>query len=253
MKTRTSRFLGVTVAITAMTASLPLAVTAYADPPPQPPPTNKQPDPQGPGCDAVKKSLPDGALAAMPNKPVSTAIASIPSISTFNAAISGGFNPAVNVTSVLDNGPYVVFAPSNAAFDAMDPAKLAALKADPSELTSFDYYHVFLGVLGNDTVKGQRPTQQGTQIKVTGDGDGIKVNDTAKLVCGAIAASNARIYIIDTVLDMSQAPTPVTPTAATDASGATTTSAATSAAPSAAEAPATPATPAAPATTTAQH
>jgi hypothetical protein len=131
----------------------------------------------------------------------------------------------------------------------MDPAKLAALKADPSELTSFDYYHVFLGVLGNDTVKGQRPTQQGTQIKVTGDGDGIKVNDTAKLVCGAIVASNARIYIIDTVLDMSQAPTPVTPTAtATDASGATTTSAATSAAPSAAEAP----TPA-PATTTAQH
>lgn len=235
MKTRTSRFLGVTAAVAALTASLPLAVSAYADPPPLPPPTNKTVDPQGPGCDKVKAGMPD--LKTLVNKPVSQVLAAIPAISTFNSAVSGGLNPAVNITSVLDNGPYVVFAPTNEAFAALDPAKLEALKADPAALTSLDYYHVFLGVLGNDTVKGQRPTQQGTQIKVTGDGGDIKVNDTAKLVCGAIEASNARIYVIDTVLDMADAPAPVTAagseTSTSSTSATTTTS--TSAAPSAAE------------------
>ena len=210
MKTRTSRFLGVTAAVAALTASLPLAVSAYADPPPLPPPTNKTPDPKGPGCDQVKVGMPD--LSTLTSKPVSAALASIPSISTFNSAISGGLNPDVNITSVLDNGPYVVFAPTNAAFEALDPAKLAALKADPAALTSLDYYHVFLGVLGNDTVKGQRPTQQGTQIKVTGDGGDIKVNDTAKLVCGPIQSQNARIYLIDTVLDPNAPPEALVPT-----------------------------------------
>lgn len=248
MKTRTSRFLGVTAAVAALTASLPLAVSAYADPPPLPPPTNKTVDPQGPGCDKVKAGMPD--LKTLANKPVSQALAAIPAISTFNSAVSGGLNPAVNITSVLDNGPYVVFAPTNEAFAALDPAKLESLKADPAALTSLDYYHVFLGVLGNDTVKGQRPTQQGSQIKVTGDGGDIKVNDTAKLVCGAIEASNARIYVIDTVLDVADAPAPVTAAGSetsTSTSAATTTS--TSAAPSPAEsAPAS--TTSAPATTT---
>ncbi|OKH78169.1 fasciclin [Mycobacterium sp. ST-F2] len=251
MKTRTSRFLGVTAAVAALTASLPLAVSAYADPPPLPPPTNKTQDPKGPGCDQVKVGMPD--LGTLVNKPVSAALASIPSISTFNSAISGGLNPAVNVTSVLDNGPYVVFAPTNAAFEALDPAKLAALKSDPAALTNLDYYHVFLGVLGNDTVKGQRPTQQGTQIKVTGDGGDIKVNDTAKLVCGAIEASNARIYVIDAVLDVADAPAPVTAAGSETSTSATATTTSTSAAPTTTEsAPATSATSSsAPATTTA--
>ncbi|MUL78076.1 fasciclin domain-containing protein [Mycolicibacterium sp. CBMA 226] len=251
MKTRTSRFLGVTAAVAALTASLPLAVSAYADPPPLPPPTNKTVDPQGPGCDKVKAGMPD--LKTLVNKPVSQALAAIPAISTFNSAVSGGLNPAVNITSVLDNGPYVVFAPTNEAFAALDPAKLESLKTDAAALTSLDYYHVFLGVLGNDTVKGQRPTQQGTQIKVTGDGGDIKVNDKAKLVCGAIEASNARIYVIDTVLDLADAPTPVTAGSETSTSSTsattTTTTTSTSAAPSAAES--TPAsTSSAPATTT---
>lgn len=242
MKTRTSRFLGVTAAVAALTASLPLAVSAYADPPPLPPPTNKTPDPQGPGCDKVRAGMP--ALPTLVNKPVSAVLAAIPSISTFNSAVSGGLNPAVNITSVLDNGPYVVFAPTNDAFAALDPAKLESLKADPAALTNLDYYHVFLGVLGNDTVKGQRPTQQGTQIKVTGDGGDIKINDKAKLVCGAIEASNARIYVIDSVLDLADAPSPVTAagsessTSSTSSTSATTTTS-TSAAPSPAESSAT--------------
>ena len=133
-------------------------------------------------------------------------LASIPNISTFNSLVSGQANPAVNIVSVLEGGPYVVFAPTNDAFAAMEPGQLDAIKADPAALYKLDYYHVFLGLLGPDDVKGQRPTQQGAEIKVTGKGGDIKVNDTAKVVCGGIQAANARIYIIDTVLDPEQPP-----------------------------------------------
>ena len=118
------------------------------------------------------------------DQPIGTVLASIPDISTFNSLISGQANPAVNIVPVLDNGPYVVFAPTNEAFAAMEPGQLDAIKADPAALTKLDYYHVFLGLLGPDDVHGQRPTQQGAEIKVTGKGGDIKVNDTAKVVCG---------------------------------------------------------------------
>jgi hypothetical protein len=79
-------------------------------------------------------------------------------------------------------------------------------------------------------VKGQRPTQEGTEIKVTGKGGDIKVNDTAKVVCGGIQAENARIYVIDTVLDPAQGPEPITPTS-TSTTATTTTTTSTSTAP----------------------
>jgi uncharacterized surface protein with fasciclin (FAS1) repeats len=220
VKTRTSKALGAAAAIAAIGASIPLAVTAYAEPAPAPKPAEEIPDPQG-NCDPFKKAVPD--WKALNDVPVSKALASIPDISTFNSAISGGLNPEVNITSVLDNGPYVVFAPTNDAFAALDPGKLDALKADPAALTRLDYYHVFLGLLGPEDVHGQRPTQEGAEIKVDGKNGDIKVNDTAKLICGGIQAENARIYIIDTVLDPASPPEALTPTVSGSSSTTTTT------------------------------
>ena len=230
MKTRTSKTLGAAVGIAAMVASLPLAITANADDPtPTPTTVAPIPDPQGSGCDAFKTELPN--WKNFDSQPIGTVLASIPDISTFNSLISGQANPAVNIVSVLNNGPYVVFAPTNDAFAAMAPGQLDAIKADPAALAKLDYYHVFLGLLGPDDLKGQRPTQQGTEIKVTGKGGDIKVNDTAKVVCGGIQASNARIYIIDTVLDPGQAPEPIAPTGTSSTATTTTTSTTTTSAP----------------------
>ncbi|KUH76673.1 fasciclin [Mycolicibacterium novocastrense] len=229
MKTRTSKALGATAGIAAIAFSVPLAVTAYADPPapaPEQPaePTTTAvveiPNPEGKGCDAFKEAVPD--WKALNNLPVGQALQAIPDASTFYSAISGGFNPAVNVVPVLENGPYVVFVPTNEAFAALAPAQLDALKANPAALTDFDYYHVFLGMLGPKDVKGQRPTQQGAEIKVTGENADVTINDTAKVVCGGIQAANARIYLIDAVLDPANAPEAVTPSA-TSTSETTTT------------------------------
>lgn len=207
MKTRAGKALRAAVGVAALAASLPLAINAYADPDPETP-VAQIPDPQGPGCDAFKAAVPN--WKDLNNHPVGTALASIPDISTFNSLIAGGVNPDANIVPVLENGPYVVFAPSNAAFAAMEPGQLDALKASSVEaLTRFGYYHVFLGLLGPENVHGQRPTQDGAPIDVTGKGGDIVVNGTAKEVCGGIQASDARIYIIDQVLDPPPAPAPM--------------------------------------------
>ena len=222
MKTRTSRAIGLSAAIAAIAVSVPLAITAQADPPPttttaevKPPP-----DPQG-NCDPLRAELaPSGVTTAnLATLPVGQALAKIPSLSTFTSAINGGLNPEVNVLPVLENGPYVVFAPNNDAFAKLDPAALEALKADPTALTKLDYYHVFLGLLGPGDVAGQRPTQEGAEVKVTGKDGDIKVNDTAKVICGGIQTANARIYILDTVLDPNSPPAPVTPTTSFNGTG----------------------------------
>src|SRR5690349_23253018 len=125
-----------TAAVAALAASVTMATSAYADPPPGP----LVPDPQGPGCDAFKAAVPN--FKALASQPVGTVLASIPDISTFNAAISGQLNPAVNVVGVLNNGPYVVFAPSNAAFAKLPPDQLVDLKTNTPALFDLDYYHV---------------------------------------------------------------------------------------------------------------
>jgi uncharacterized surface protein with fasciclin (FAS1) repeats len=239
VKTRASKALGAAAGIAAIVASLPLAINAYADPPADPAtpttpastPVAPIPDPQGPGCDAFKTALPN--WKDLNSQPVGKVLASIPDLSTFNSLISGQANPSVNVVPVLEGGPYVVFAPTNEAFAAMEPGQLDAIKADPAALYKLDYYHMFLGLLGPDDLKGQRPTQQGNEIKVTGKGGDIKVNDTAKVVCGGIQGANSRIYIIDTVLDPAQGPEPITPsgTSATTTTTTTTTSTSTVAPP----------------------
>jgi uncharacterized surface protein with fasciclin (FAS1) repeats len=195
-----------------------LAITAQADP--EPVTAAPVPDPQG-TCDPVKAELATQGLdwAALDKLPVGQVLAKIPSLSTFTSAMSGGLNPAVNVVPVLENGPYVVFAPNNDAFAKLDPAELETLKTDPAALYKLDYYHAFLGLLGPGDVAGQRPTQQGAEVKVTGKDGDIKVNDTAKVICGGIQASNARIYILDTVLNPDAPPEPLTPKTSFDNTG----------------------------------
>ena len=227
MKIHTRKLLGAAAGIAAIAASVPLSITASADPQP----TAEFPDPQGPGCDAFKAAVP--TYKNLHEDQTDQALASIPDISTFNSALSGGFNPAVNLIAMLNNGPYVIFAPTNEAFAQLPPAQLDALKADPAQLTKVLEYHMFLGLLGPDDLKGQRPTQQGTDISVTGKGGDIVVNNTAKEVCGGIVAGHARIYLIDTVLDPSNAPASITPTpGSTTTTTATTTTTSASAPPS---------------------
>ncbi|MFM8599432.1 MAG: fasciclin domain-containing protein [Mycobacterium sp.] len=234
-----TKTLGVVAAIAAIAAAavIPTALTAHAEPttpttPAEPataetelavPPPMNVPDPQGPGCDAYRNEIPGGAgsFASMASQKASQAIANNPDLSTFSAAISGRLNPDVNVIKALDGGPYVVFAPTDAAFSKLDAETIATLKSDPTVLLPLLYYHMVLGYLGPKDVAGKMPTQDGRLVLVTGEGGDVKVNDVAKLTC-AYTARGAYIYMIDTVLTP---PSDEDPTAATTSTTATSTTA----------------------------
>jgi uncharacterized surface protein with fasciclin (FAS1) repeats len=167
----------------------------------------------------------------------SQAIAANPDLSTFSAAISGRLNPDVNIVSVLDGGPYILFAPTDIAFSKLDQATLATLKTDPTVLLPVLFYHMVLGNVGPANVAGKMPTQDGRAVVVTGKDGDIKVNDN-RVSC-AYAVRSGYIYMIDTVLTP---PTPAaeSPTAAsgteTPSSAATSSAAPTTSAASATEA-----------------
>ena len=210
------------------------------------PTSTKVPDPQGPGCDAYRKANPagsPGSIESMALQTGSQALASNPELSTFSDAISGKLNPAINIVNVLDGGPYVVFAPTNAAFAKLDAATLDTLKTDPVVLLPTLFYHMVLGYLGPNDVQGKMPTQDGRSVTVTGKGSEIKVNDV-RVTC-AFATRGAYIYMIDEVL------TPPTPAAEAGEATTPTTTPTTTASPTTTAAPTTTASPTASPTTTA--
>ncbi|GAB1814633.1 hypothetical protein MUNTM_36720 [Mycobacterium sp. MUNTM1] len=155
----------------------------------------------GAGCGDYAKQNPTGpgSVAGMAQDPVATAASNNPMLTTLTSALSGKLNPEVNLVDILNNGQYTVFAPTNAAFDKLPAGTIDKLKTDAAMLKSILTYHVVQGQASPNKVDGTHPTLQGADVNVTGQGNGLKVND-AGLVCGGVHTANATVYMIDTVL-----------------------------------------------------
>jgi uncharacterized surface protein with fasciclin (FAS1) repeats len=155
----------------------------------------------GSGCSGYAAQHPSGpaSVAGMAQDPVATAASNNPMLSTLTSALSGKLNPNVNLVDTLNSGQYTVFAPTNAAFDKLPPSTIDELKTNAEMLKSILTYHVVQGQASPDMIDGAHKTLQGADVKVTGQGDGLKVDD-AGLVCGGVHTANATVYMIDTVL-----------------------------------------------------
>jgi uncharacterized surface protein with fasciclin (FAS1) repeats len=155
----------------------------------------------GPGCAGYAQQVPmgPGSVGELAKVPVATAAANSPVLTTLAAALSGGLNPQVNLVDTLNGGQFTVFAPTNDAFAKIDAATLDKLKTDSALLTSILTYHVVPGQAGPDQVVGVHKTVNGADLTVSGSGDHLMVNN-ANVVCGGITATNATIYLIDSVL-----------------------------------------------------
>jgi len=127
------------------------------------------------------------------------------------------------VETLSGTGPFTVFAPTNAAFEAA----LTALGLTKDELfgntellTKVLTYHVVAGkVLAADVVQlnGQEvATVEGSKVKITVEGDKVKV-DAANVVATDIEASNGVIHVIDAVLVPATAVPPTTAAPSTTA------------------------------------
>lgn len=98
-------------------------------------------------------------------------------------------------------GPFTVFAPTNAAFEAL-PAGLVdklLLPENKDVLTKILTYHVLAAeVKAADVKPGKAATVNGAEITITTDG-GVKVDD-AMVTATDVVASNGVIHVIDKVL-----------------------------------------------------
>ncbi len=111
---------------------------------------------------------------------------------------------AANLVDALSNaGPFTVFAPTNAAFDALPAGTVdGLLKPDQIDaLTDILQYHVSVGVFKADAfTEGQVIGQvNGGNITITKKEGKTYVNGNAVIVA-SIPASNGIIHVIDKVL-----------------------------------------------------
>ena len=155
----------------------------------------------GAGCANYAAQHPNGpaSVSGMSQDPVAVAASNNPELGTLTSALSGKLNPQVNLVDTLNSGQYTVFAPTDAAFNKLPAATLDDLKTNSDKLKSILTYHVVSGQLSPAQVDGSHPTVQGAPVNVSGNGDGLKVNN-AGLVCGGVPTANATVYMIDTVL-----------------------------------------------------
>ena len=107
------------------------------------------------------------------------------------------------VETLMGEGPFTVFAPTNAAFAALPAGTVEGLlkpeaKAD---LTAILTYHVVAGnVMSGDLSDGQMVTTlNGKQLKVTIK-DGNVMIGGATVVAADLAGSNGVVHVIDKVL-----------------------------------------------------
>ncbi len=110
---------------------------------------------------------------------------------------------AVTAADLVDTlsgpGPFTVFAPTDAAFEALPEGTLDALLADIPALTDILLYHVASGGVTSPTVVGlDKVTTLNGDVTITVDG-GVFVND-AQVVTTDIIAENGVIHVIDAVL-----------------------------------------------------
>jgi len=104
------------------------------------------------------------------------------------------------VETLKGEGPFTVFAPTDAAFAKLPPAQLNALLQDKQALASVLTYHVVPGkVMASQVSPGAVKTVQGQSIQVTAERGAVMV-DNARVVKTDIAASNGVIHVIDSVI-----------------------------------------------------
>ncbi|MCU9848261.1 fasciclin domain-containing protein [Defluviimonas sp. WL0024] len=140
-------------------------------------------------CTTTQRSGPDVVTVAATNEDFSTLVAAI---------------KAAGLEETLrGDGPFTVFAPTNAAFAALPVGTVDDLlkPENKDQLVSVLTYHVVPGTVTSDRLAGQRldvATVQGGALRIDGR-DGVRVND-ANVTGADVMASNGVVHVIDAVL-----------------------------------------------------
>ncbi len=143
---------------------------------------------------AVEGGAEEGTLAGMADDPVATAASNNPILTTLVTAVgAAGLGDTLNSAEAL-----TVFAPTDCAFAALDPATLDAALADPSGLlTTVLGYHVIAGErIASADLAGEYSSFTGEALTV----EGSTVAGQAEIVVPDIQTANATVHLISNVL-----------------------------------------------------
>jgi uncharacterized surface protein with fasciclin (FAS1) repeats len=148
------------------------------------------------------------AFAVVPVSGANAASSDVVAKDIVDTAISAGsFNTlvkAVQAAGLVDvlkgDGPFTVFAPTDAAFAKLPAGTLESLVKDKAKLTAILTYHVVPGkLMASDVVASKDlKTVQGQSLRVD-TSDGVKVSG-ANVVKTDIVCSNGVIHVIDSVV-----------------------------------------------------
>jgi uncharacterized surface protein with fasciclin (FAS1) repeats len=124
-----------------------------------------------------------------------------------NAAAAGNFSTLSNalkaaglVGTYKENGPFTLFAPTDAAFEKLPAGTLNALLRDKPKLAAILNSHVIKGaMLAQDLKASEARNLQGLMVKIAANDEGFTVNG-AKISRQEIESSNGVIHAIDTVM-----------------------------------------------------
>ena len=153
-------------------------------------------------CAATSNVQPTAAVkpaAAVKMDIVETAVAA----DDFNTLVAA-VQAADLVETLQGDGPFTVFAPTDAAFAALPAGAVEDLlkPENKDQLVAVLTYHVVPGKVMSSDLAGQAhdaETVQGTTVAIDATGDGVKV-DGASVVAADVEASNGVIHIIDAVI-----------------------------------------------------
>ena len=155
-------------------------------------------EPTGAACASVPADG-SGSFAGMAQDPAATAASNNPELSTLVTAVQ----TAGLVDTLNGDAPFTIFAPANAAFEAIPADTLNAVLADTDQLTSILTYHVIAGeqLSSADLIEmGTATTVEGEDLEFTETDGALTVNGSATGVCVDVPTANATVHIIDAVL-----------------------------------------------------
>jgi uncharacterized surface protein with fasciclin (FAS1) repeats len=106
------------------------------------------------------------------------------------------------VETLKGEGPFTVFAPTDAAFAALPAGTLDGLLANKEALKKVLLYHVVAGKVTSDQVVGltEAASVEGSPIKISVVDGKVMLNDSATVVTPDVEASNGVIHVIDQVI-----------------------------------------------------
>jgi uncharacterized surface protein with fasciclin (FAS1) repeats len=152
--------------------------------------------PFGPGCRVLRRTGP-GSQAALATAPVAAALSQSPGLSELAHAIQrAGLTRMLDAASAL-----TVFAPDNAAFDALGAGNLKALLATTSDLVRVLKFHLVAGRVAPAQLAKRHvlTTVGGTKLYPARYGQSLGINNAA-VTCGNVQTSNATIYVVNMLI-----------------------------------------------------